>query len=49
MLVESSGYSTRVSDSAARAPGQGADEIAAAEFLKVEIVGRGGGPQAQTY
>ena len=28
-------------------PGQRADEIAAAEFLKVEIVGRRGGPQPQ--
>ena len=28
-------------------PSQGADKIAAAEFLKVEIVGRSGGPQAQ--
>ena len=45
--MESSGYSTRVSDSAARRLGQCADEIAAAELLEVEIIGRGGGPEAQ--
>ena len=46
MLVESSGYSTRVSDSAVERFGQRADEIAAAERLKVEIIGRRWPPTA---
>ncbi len=38
MLVESSGYRTRVSDSAASVSARAADEIAAAEFLKIEAL-----------
>ena len=48
MLVESSGYSTRVSDSASRVSGQRTDEIARAEFLKIEIVWSSRGPQAES-
>ena len=43
----SSGYSTRVSVLAAEAPDQRADEITAAEFLEVEIIGCSRRPQPQ--
>ena len=47
MVVWSSGYSTRVSDSASSVSRQRADEIAAAEFLKVEVIVCRRGPEPQ--
>ena len=47
MLVESSGYSTRVSDFGCERLGHRADEITVAELLEIKVVGCGRRPQPE--